>query len=327
MFKLNLSFPFRSFSSSSRLVDVVVIGGGHAGVEAATASARTGASTVLLTQRIDAVGELSCNPSFGGIGKGILMREIDALDGVSPKICGISYLFILDRSGIHFRVLNASRGPAVQGPRAQIDRLLYKKYMMDHLCGYPNLNIIEGAAKNLFFNGNAIAGVSYTHASNETLISAKSIVIATGTFLFGEIHIGDRSYPAGRMGESPSHGLSGSLFSAGFKLGRMRTGTPPRLLKSSINFSSLFQQEGDKVPLPFSFLTEKVNHLENQLPCHQTYTADITHQIVRENLSKTIHLKEDVHGPRYCPSLETKIIKFPTQKRHVVWLEPEGNFA
>ena len=197
---------------------------------------------------------------------------------------------------------------------------------MDHLSCYPNLSIVEGAARNLLFgNANDVIGISYIHGDSEINIPVKSVVIATGTFLSGEIHIGDRSYPAGRMGESPSYGLAHALRSAGFKLGRMRTGTPPRLLKSSINFSSLVEQKGDEDPLPFSFLTTSVKHLENQLSCHQTHTTPLTHAIVRENLSKTIHLKEDVHGPRYCPSLEAKIIRFPTKENHVVWLEPEGN--
>lgn len=311
--------------------DVVVIGGGHAGVEAAAASARTGARTILLSQSISTIGEMSCNPSFGGVGKGIIMREIDALDGVCPKIC--------DTSGVHFRVLNASKGPAVHGPRAQIDRRVYKKNLQNYLFACPNLTILQGTACSLAIDGGSRSiegvyadidsspGASSSRGSGpstKVLIQSKYVAITTGTFLKGEIHVGLKSFPAGRLGESPSMELSDSLLSVGFRLGRMRTGTPPRLLTSSIDFSSLEEQKGDDPPRPFSFMNDAVTNAHNQLSCFKTMTTPETHSIIHENLSKTIHLKEEVKGPRYCPSIEAKVIRFSSKPSHIIWLEPEG---
>ncbi|CAM6031904.1 unnamed protein product, partial [Sphagnum compactum] len=292
---------------------VIVIGGGHAGVEAAAASSRCGAATLLITKKLDNLGEMSCNPSFGGIGKGVLVREIDALDGLCAKLC--------DLSGIHFRVLNATKGPAVHGPRAQIDRSLYKHNLAALLTNYPNLSILEGSVSSLVYVDNAVSGVLLEDSS---LISCSKIIIATGTFLRGEIHMGLKSFPAGRIDEEPSQRLSESLLSRGFTLGRMRTGTPPRLYTSSIDFSGLLEQKGDSDPYPFSYLTSRVKNADRQLSCFQTNTTPRTHEIIRENITKTIHLKEEVNGPRYCPSIEAKVLRFPAKDSHVVWLEPEG---
>lgn len=301
-----------------RHFDVICIGGGHAGCEAAAAAARTGAKTALITQKLESIGEMSCNPSFGGIGKGTLIREIDALDGLCGKIC--------DKSGIQFRMLNRSKGPAVWGPRAQIDRKLYKKHMQETIHNYENLSVIGGAISDLTF------GVSTEHdkpvlsgvrLESGELITASTVVITTGTFLGGEIHIGLEAFESGRMGEAASIGLSASLRKAGFKTGRLKTGTPPRLLKSTIDYSNLIAQEGDDPPAPFSFLNDKVM-IDKQLACYQTMTMPQTHQIVRDNLDKSIHIKETVSGPRYCPSIESKIVRFSEKENHTIWLEPEG---
>lgn len=311
----------RTFAShvkdvEQRHFDVICIGGGHAGCEAAAAAARTGAKTVLITQKLESIGEMSCNPSFGGIGKGTLIREIDALDGLCGQIC--------DKSGVQFRVLNRSKGPAVWGPRAQIDRKLYKKHMQQVIHNYENLTILQGTISDLTFEPTESQRVvSGVRLESGEIVRAKSVVITTGTFLGGEIHIGLEAFPSGRMGEAASTGLAHSLRAAGFKTGRLKTGTPPRILKTSINYSGLEAQVGDNPPAPFSFLHDKL-HIEHQMTCHQTSTTAATHAIVRKNLSKSIHIRETVSGPRYCPSIESKVVRFAAKDNHTVWLEPEG---
>ncbi|KAG9502417.1 hypothetical protein J7337_005244 [Fusarium musae] len=307
-------------SSDLRPYDVVVIGGGHAGAEACAAAARSGARTALVTPKIDNLGTCSCNPSFGGIGKGTIIREIDALDGLAGRI--------IDKSGVQFHTLNRRKGAAVWGPRAQIDRELYKKHMKDELSSYPGLSIVLDSVSDIvtepqeLFEGasSRIAGVRLE--SGQTL-PTKKVIITTGTFLGGEIHIGLTAYPAGRLGEAATFGLSKSLRDAGFELGRLKTGTPPRIDAASINYDVLEKQYGDDPPTPFSYLNETVA-IREQMTCSVTYTTEETHRIVRENLDKTIHIRETVKGPRYCPSLESKIIRFADKERHIVWLEPEG---
>ncbi|KAI1151169.1 mitochondrial translation optimization protein [Nemania diffusa] len=302
--------------------DVVVIGGGHAGTEACAAAARSGARTALITPKIDNLGVCSCNPSFGGIGKGTIIREIDALDGVAGRI--------IDKSGVQFQVLNKTKGPAVWGPRAQIDRALYKKHMREELQTYPNLSIIPGTVSDIVIDDNVVGPNSaaksrITGVRLETgeVLPTTQVIITTGTFLGGEIHIGLEAYPSGRIGEKATFGLSKSLRDAGFKLGRLKTGTPPRIAKDSINYSAVSVQTGDDPPEPFSYLNDRVS-VTDQLPCWATYTNERTHDVVRANLDKTIHIRETVKGPRYCPSLESKIIKFGDRDSHIVWLEPEG---
>lgn len=307
--------------AAERRYDVIVIGGGHAGIEASTAAARVGSKVLLVTQKLDTIGELSCNPSFGGVGKSILVREIDALDGICGRVC--------DLSGIHFRMLNVSKGPAVHGSRVQIDRKLYKYYMWkEFLNDYPNLSILAGSVSGIGFYSLDKPN-SYTHRVDHILLDSgekiftKKLVITTGTFLNGEIHIGEKSIPAGRINESPSIGISESLKSCNFKLGRMRTGTPPRLDKNSIDYNDLIVQHGDPIPKPFSFMDSNVRNAE-MVVCYQTRTNSQTHKLVSDNLSRTIHIKEEVKGPRYCPSLESKIIRFKDKQSHIVWLELEG---
>ncbi|CAK7223541.1 Mitochondrial Translation Optimization [Sporothrix eucalyptigena] len=300
--------------------DVVVVGGGHAGAEACAAAARTGARTALITPKLDNLGVCSCNPSFGGIGKGTILREIDAMDGLAGRI--------IDQAGVQFRVLNRRKGPAVWGPRAQIDRALYKKHMRAELETYPNLSVVEGSVSDIVVgadehstNKSRITGIRLE--SGEVLPTSQ-VIITTGTFLGGEIHIGLEAYPAGRMGEAATFGLSKSLREAGFQLGRLKTGTPPRLDRKTIDFDILEVQPGDEPPVPFSYLNDRVAVDGRQLFCHATYTNAATHDVVRANLDKTIHIRETVKGPRYCPSLESKIIRFGHKDRHIVWLEPEG---
>ncbi|KAI0540901.1 mitochondrial translation optimization protein [Xylaria digitata] len=306
----------------TRPFDVVVVGGGHAGTEACAAAARSGARTALVTPKIDNLGVCSCNPSFGGIGKGTILREIDALDGVSGRV--------IDKAGVQFKVLNRTKGPAVWGPRAQIDRALYQKHMREELQTYPNLTIIPGSVSDIVVDENVMdpnsaAKSRITGVRLETgeILPTTQVIITTGTFLSGEIHIGLEAYPAGRMGEGATFGLSKSLRDAGFQLGRLKTGTPPRIAKDSIDYSALQVQAGDDPPEPFSYLHDRVS-VTDQLFCWATYTNARTHDIARANLDKTIHIRETVKGPRYCPSLESKIIKFGDKERHIVWLEPEG---
>ncbi|EFX00328.1 mitochondrial translation optimization protein [Grosmannia clavigera kw1407] len=318
--------------------DVVVVGGGHAGAEACAAAARAGARTALITPKLDNLGVCSCNPSFGGIGKGIILREIDALDGLVGRV--------VDQAGVQFRVLNRSKGPAVWGPRAQIDRGLYKQHMREMLEGYPNLSILEGSVSDIVVaeargdewrmggveeNGyekqQASRRITGVRLETGEVVRTGRVVITTGTFLGGEIHIGMETRPAGRMGEAPTYGLSRSLREAGFALGRLKTGTPPRLDRRTIDYGALEAQRGDEPAVPFSYMdsTVAVSSREGgQLLCHATYTNAATHAIVRANLDKTVHIRESVKGPRYCPSLESKVQRFGHKERHIVWLEPEG---
>ena len=293
--------------------DVVVIGGGHAGCEAAAASARLGVNTGLFTNDIKTIGEMSCNPAIGGLGKGHLVREIDALDGVMADVA--------DKSGIQFRLLNRSRGPAVRGPRTQTDRSLYKKYMQEKLINYCNLSIFSDSVIEFIFDKNSINGFI---TNSGAYIRSKKIILTTGTFLNGLIHIGDDKIPAGRFNEQPTTGLSEQLKKYNFKLGRLKTGTPPRLDSRTINFSNLEEQFADEVPYFFSFLTKKV--LNNQVSCRMTYTNDKVHKIIKNNLSKSAMYSGSIQGvgPRYCPSVEDKIVKFEGKTRHQIYLEPEG---
>ncbi|KAJ3537800.1 hypothetical protein NM688_g6622 [Phlebia brevispora] len=313
---------YASVASTSNAYDVCVIGGGHAGCEAAAGAARTGARTVLLTQKLETIGELSCNPSIGGVGKGTLVREVDALDGVCAKVT--------DKAGIQFHMLNASKGAAVWGPRAQVDRKLYKHHMQDTLHSYPNLDIRATSVHDLVFDhpsGESTWGtVSGVRLDSGEIVRCSQVVICTGTFLSGEIHIGEKTFPAGRINEAPSVGLSGSLRSAGFKLGRLQTGTPARLDKSSIDFSDpRFEvQPGDEHPMPFSYMHNKVDNADNQVFCYKTHTTEATHAVIRENVHRSVHVQETKKGPRYCPSLEAKVRRFPQKTAHIAWLEPEG---
>ncbi|KAF9765747.1 hypothetical protein IL306_001902 [Fusarium sp. DS 682] len=307
-------------SRGRRPYDVVVIGGGHAGAEACAAAARAGARTALVTPKIDNLGTCSCNPSFGGIGKGTIIREIDALDGLAGRI--------IDKSGVQFHTLNRRKGAAVWGPRAQIDRELYKKHMKEELSSYPNLSIVLDSVSDIVvepqeLSEGASSRIAGVRLESGQVLPTNKVIITTGTFLGGEIHIGLTAYPAGRLGEAATFGLSKSLRDAGFELGRLKTGTPPRIDGASINYDVLEKQYGDDPPTPFSYLNETVA-IQEQLTCSVTYTTEDTHRIVRENLDKTIHIRETVKGPRYCPSLESKVIRFADKERHIVWLEPEG---
>ena len=293
--------------------DVVVIGGGHAGCEAAAASARLGVNTALFTHKFNTIGEMSCNPAIGGLGKGHLVREIDALDGVMGEVA--------DKSGIQFRLLNRSRGPAVRGPRTQSDRKLYKKYMQEKLVNYCNLSIFSDPVIKFNFVNNDIIGF-ITQSGKE--IKSSKIILTTGTFLNGLIHIGAEKTPAGRFDEKPSTGLSEQLEKYNFKIGRLKTGTPPRLDGRTINFDNLEEQHADNDPYFFSFLTTK--NLNKQISCRITYTNKVVHKIISKNINRSAMYSGSIQGvgPRYCPSIEDKIKKFADKQRHQIFLEPEG---
>ena len=293
--------------------DVVVIGGGHAGCEAASASARLGISTALFTHKFETIGEMSCNPAIGGLGKGHLVREIDALDGVMGDVA--------DKSGIQFRLLNRSRGPAVRGPRTQSDRALYKKYMQEKLVNYCNLSIFCDPVIKFIFEKNVIIGF-ITQSGKE--IRSSKIILTTGTFLNGLIHIGEKKTPAGRFNEKPSTGLSEQLEKYSFKIGRLKTGTPPRLDARTINYQNLEEQHADDDPYFFSFLTKK--NFNKQISCRMTYTNENVHKIISKNIKLSAMYSGSIKGvgPRYCPSIEDKVKKFADKQRHQIFLEPEG---
>jgi len=300
--------------SNAQKYDVIVIGGGHAGSEAAAASARTGASTLLLTHRLDTIGVMSCNPAIGGLAKGQLVREIDALDGIMGRA--------IDRGGLQFRMLNRSKGPAVWGPRAQADRGLYKAAIQDLLNQQDNLHIVADPVDDLIFDGSGhIAGVK-TESGRE--IRAGAVVVTTGTFLRGLIHIGTEKIPAGRYGENRTVGLSYTFKRLGFRLGRLKTGTPPRLDRRTIDWDGLEIQDGDDPPVPFSYMTEAIT--TPQIGCRITYTTPETHKLIEQNLSLSAMYSGQIDsvGPRYCPAIEDKVVRFPDRSRHQIFLEPEG---
>ena len=299
--------------------DVIVIGGGHAGCEAAAAAARAGAATLLLTQKRATIGVMSCNPAIGGLAKGTLVREVDALDGLMGRIA--------DEAGIQFRVLNRSKGPAVHGPRAQQDRALYRRAMQSALGSQPNLTICEGTADDLALDtsgGGSRPRVRGVVLGDGSLIPAPHVVLTTGTFLRGLIHIGGRQIPAGRAGDAPAQGLAETLDRLGFRLGRLKTGTPPRLDGRTIDWAGLEAQEGDVPPEPFSFLTGAI--AREQVRCHITATGPAGHDLIRRNLMRSPIYSGAIEsrGPRYCPSIEDKVVRFAERSSHQIFLEPEG---
>ncbi|MBO9422003.1 tRNA uridine-5-carboxymethylaminomethyl(34) synthesis enzyme MnmG [Labrenzia sp. R4_2] len=296
--------------------DVVVIGGGHAGCEAAAASARMGVKTALVTHKFETIGVMSCNPAIGGLGKGHLVREIDALDGLMGRVA--------DQGGIQFRMLNRRKGPAVRGPRAQADRKLYREAMQREIAAIENLTVVEGEADQLRFSGADAGSVAGIVLGSGQVIDCGAVVLTSGTFLRGLIHIGDRKIPAGRSGEAPAMGLSHSLEQIGFDLGRLKTGTPARLDGRTIHWDRLEEQPGDDEPIPFSTLTDKISI--PQIPCHITRTTPETHQIIRDNLDRSAMYSGEIkgRGPRYCPSIEDKIVRFGDRDGHQIFLEPEG---
>ena len=293
--------------------DVIVIGGGHAGCEAAAAAARYGARTALVTHKRSTIGEMSCNPAIGGLGKGHLVREIDALDGLMGRMA--------DKSGIQFRMLNRSKGPAVWGPRAQIDRSLYRQAMQAELADYPNLTIIEDGAEDLILEGGILAGVTGLTGRS---YRASKVVITTGTFLKGMIHIGEKRIPAGRAGEAPAIGLSDRLYALGLPMGRLKTGTPARLDGKTIAWDRLEMQAADERPVPFSYLTDEIR--VPQVACGITWTTPETHAIIADNIGQSAVYSGAIagRGPRYCPSIEDKVDRFADRDRHQIFLEPEG---
>ena len=293
--------------------DVVVIGGGHAGCEAAAASARIGVNTALFTHKIETIGEMSCNPAIGGLGKGHLVREIDALDGVMGEVA--------DKSGIQFRLLNRSRGPAVRGPRTQSDRALYKEHMQRILLNYKNLTVVEDPVIKFIFEKNKVNGFICRSGKQ---VFCKELILTTGTFLNGLIHIGEKQTPAGRYDEKPSTGLSEQLTKFKIKIGRLKTGTPPRLDGTTIDYKNLEMQEADIEPYYFSFLTNKVPN--KQISCGVTYTNNEVHKIISKNINRSAMYSGRIKGvgPRYCPAIEDKIVKFKEKERHQIFLEPEG---
>ena len=295
--------------------DVVIIGGGHAGCEAAAASARMGVNTALFTHKIETIGEMSCNPAIGGLGKGHLVREIDALDGVMGLVA--------DKSGIQFRLLNRSRGPAVRGPRTQSDRALYKEHMQKILLNYQNLTVVADPVIKFLFDNENNKIVGFVCESDQQVF-CKQLILTTGTFLNGLIHIGQKQIPAGRYNEKPSTGLSEQLEKYNIKLGRLKTGTPPRLDGSTINYDNIEMQAADEDPYFFSFLTKKLNN--KQISCGVTYTNNEVHKIISENIHLSAMYSGNIKGvgPRYCPSIEDKIVKFKEKEQHQIFLEPEG---
>ncbi|MGE7370521.1 tRNA uridine-5-carboxymethylaminomethyl(34) synthesis enzyme MnmG [Neorhizobium sp. NPDC001467] len=293
--------------------DVIVIGGGHAGCEAASASARAGARTALITHSVNTIGAMSCNPAIGGLGKGHLVREIDALDGLMGRIA--------DAAGIQFRLLNRKKGPAVRGPRTQADRKLYREAMQSAISSHHNLFVIEADVFDLKVSDGRVCGVVL---ANGEVYETRAVVLTTGTFLRGLIHIGSNKIPAGRMGEAPSVGLSETLLSLGLKLGRLKTGTPARLDARTIDWQSLDRQEADDVPSPFSFMTDEIAN--RQIACGVTRTTTLTHQIITDNIRQSAMYSGEISGvgPRYCPSIEDKIVRFGERDGHQIFLEPEG---
>src|SRR5215831_5913878 len=293
--------------------DVIIVGGGHAGCEAAAAAARMGAKAALITHRVATIGAMSCNPAIGGLGKGHLVREIDALDGLMGRVA--------DLGGIQFRVLNRRKGPAVRGPRAQADRRLYARAMQQAISAIANLAVIEAEADDLMIRGERIAGVRLADGRE---LRAGAVVLTTGTFLRGLIHIGERKTPAGRVGEAPAVGLSLTLERLGFALGRLKTGTPPRLDGRTIDWAAVEMQPGDEPPEPFSILTDRIEN--PQVQCGITRTNAATHRVIRDNVHRSPMYSGQIvsKGPRYCPSIEDKIVRFGERDGHQIFLEPEG---
>src|SRR5436190_5404659 len=293
--------------------DVIVIGGGHAGCEAAAAAAHCGARTLLLTHKLETIGEMSCNPAIGGLGKGHLVREIDALDGVMGRLA--------DVAGIQFRMLNRSKGAAVRGPRSQIDRKLYREAMQAELAASPNLEIRAEAVEDLIVEHGVVAGVV---GASGTAYRAGRVVLTTGTFLKGVIHQGETRTPAGRIGDAPAIGLADRLYASGLKMGRLKTGTPARLDGSTIAWDRLEMQDADVEPIPFSFLTDRITN--RQVQCGITYTTEATHRIIAERLGESAVYggRATGRGPRYCPSIEDKVVRFRDKTSHQIFLEPEG---
>ncbi|MGX1198143.1 tRNA uridine-5-carboxymethylaminomethyl(34) synthesis enzyme MnmG [Parvibaculum sp. MBR-TMA-1.3b-4.2] len=297
----------------SQHFDVIVIGGGHAGCEAASAAARAGARTALVTHKVSTIGEMSCNPAIGGLGKGHLVREIDALDGLMGRVA--------DAAGIQFRLLNRRKGPAVRGPRAQADRKLYRNAMQAEILNHPNLEVIEGGVDDLIVTHDRVSGVK---TEDGRTFGAGRVVLTTGTFLRGMIHLGEKRIPAGRVGEAPALGLSERLYGLGFRLGRLKTGTPPRLDGGTIDWNAVEMQPGDEPPVAFSFLTDKIT--TRQIECGITRTTEAGHRIIEENLHQSPVYSGQIEGvgPRYCPSIEDKVVRFRERDSHQIFLEPEG---